>query len=67
MKADQTLLLMRRRLLLKAVMFVYSVEVKRLIEQGLGKPSQGNIIYHFDKEQLKNYTDDEISQIFTAH
>lgn len=39
------------------------LEVKRLVEQNLGKPSSGNILYHLDGEQLKNYTDDEITQI----
>lgn len=38
--------------------------VKRLVEQQLGKPASGNILYHLDNEQLKNYTDDEIAQIY---
>lgn len=37
--------------------------VKELVEKSLGKPTNGNILYHFDGEQLKNYTDDEIAQI----
>ena len=39
------------------------LEVKTLVEQHLGKPANGNIIYHLDDSQLKNYTDNEISQI----
>lgn len=41
------------------------LEVKKLVEKQLGKPSIGNIIYHFDKEQLNHYTDDEIAKIFS--
>lgn len=41
------------------------LEVKKLVEKQLGKPTIGNIIYHFDKEQLNHYTDDEISKIFS--
>lgn len=37
--------------------------VKRFVEKNLGKPASGSILYHLDKEQLKNYTDDEIAQI----
>lgn len=37
--------------------------VKELVEQHLGKPAGGNILYHLDNAQLKNYTDNEISQI----
>jgi hypothetical protein len=40
------------------------LEVKELVEQRFGKPAQTNILYHLDTKQLKNYTDDEISQIF---
>ncbi|MBE6189009.1 MAG: hypothetical protein E7143_07790 [Rikenellaceae bacterium] len=40
------------------------LKVKALVEQQLDRPSRGNIIYHLDNSQLKNYTDDEISQIF---
>jgi hypothetical protein len=43
------------------------LEVKQLVEEELGQPTRGNIIYHLDNKQLENYTDDEISQIFTAH
>lgn len=39
--------------------------VKVLVEQKLGKPLNGNILYHLDYTQLKNYTDDEISQIYS--
>lgn len=39
------------------------LEVKQLVEEKLGKPSSGNILYHLDYSQLKEYTDDEISQI----
>lgn len=39
------------------------LEVKKLVEQNLGKPASGNILYHLDSVQLKNYTDHEISQI----
>ena len=37
--------------------------VKQLVEQYLDKPANGNILYHLDDAQLKNYTDNEISQI----
>lgn len=43
------------------------LKVKQLVEDALGKPARGNIIYHFDDEQLANYTDDEISQIYSSH
>ena len=39
--------------------------VKELVEQNIGKPSNGNILYHLDYTQLKNYTDDEISKIYS--
>lgn len=39
------------------------LEVKKLVEQQLGKPYSGNILYHFDNKQLNNYTDNEIGQI----
>lgn len=41
------------------------LEVKKLIEHNLGKPAKENILYHLDYSQLKNYTDDEISQILS--
>ena len=37
--------------------------VKKLVEKNLGKPANGNILFHLDNSQLKNYTNDEISQI----
>ena len=37
--------------------------VKELIESNLGKPQGGNILYHLDHTQLKNYTNYEINQI----
>lgn len=40
------------------------MDVKALVETKLGKPQYGNILYHLDETQLKNYTDDEITQIF---
>ena len=39
--------------------------VKELVEKNLGKPARGNILYHLDYSQFKNYTDDEISQILS--
>lgn len=41
--------------------------VKKLVEKQLGRPAAGNIIYHFDKDQLKYYTDDEIDEIFSVN
>jgi hypothetical protein len=40
------------------------LEVKELVELRFGKPARANILYHLDTKQLKNYTDDVISQIF---
>ena len=40
------------------------LEVKTLVESALGKPANGNILYHLDDSQLKHYTDDEVLQIF---
>ena len=37
--------------------------VKQIVESHLEKPANGNILYHLDNSQLKNYTDDEISEI----
>lgn len=37
--------------------------VKKLVERKLGKPAGGNIVYHLDYSQLKNYTYDEIDKI----
>ena len=39
------------------------MNVKALVEKKLGKPQSGNILYHLDDTQLKNYTDDEITKI----
>jgi hypothetical protein len=39
--------------------------VKELVEKKIGKPARGNILYHLDYSQFKNYTDDEISQILS--
>jgi hypothetical protein len=39
------------------------IEVKTFVEEKLGKPQSGNILYHLDDAQLKNYTEDEITQI----
>lgn len=41
------------------------LSVKELVEQNLGKPTRGNILYHLDNSQLKNYTNDEINQILS--
>ena len=40
------------------------LEVKALVEKMLGAPASGNILYHLDESQLKNYTDEEIAQIY---
>lgn len=41
------------------------LEVKKLVEENLGKPKRGNILYHLDFSQLKHYTNEEISQILS--
>lgn len=41
------------------------LNVKELVEENIGKPARGNILYHLDYSQFKNYTDNEISQIFS--
>ncbi len=41
------------------------LNVKRHIEDMLGKPDTENIIYHLDLEQLKHYTHDEIDEIYS--
>ena len=43
------------------------MEVKRRVERAFGKPYQSNIIYHLDINQLNNYTDYEITQIFARN
>lgn len=40
------------------------LQVKRLVESQLGKPSRGNIIYHLDNKQLKHHNDNDITKIF---
>lgn len=40
------------------------IDVKELVEKYLGKPANSNILYHLDAVQLKNYSDNEIDQIF---
>lgn len=42
-------------------------EVKRRVERAFGEPYQSNIIYHLDINQLNNYTDDEITEIFARN
>ena len=37
--------------------------VKALVEEHLGKPSMGNILYHLDMDQLKHYTHGEVDKI----
>lgn len=39
------------------------LRVKKLVEEKIGRPAKGNILYHLDQSQLKHYSDDEISQI----
>lgn len=41
--------------------------VKTLVDKKLGAPSRYRIIYHLDNEQLKNYTTDEIAEIYANH
>lgn len=43
------------------------LRVKALAEKMLGKSDRGNILYHLDYSQLKNYTDDEISQLYSIN
>jgi hypothetical protein len=43
------------------------LEVKGRVTKAFGKPCQSNIIYHLDSNQLKNYTDDEINEIFARN
>ena len=37
------------------------------VTKAFGKPHQANIIYHLDSNQLNNYTDDEINEIFARN
>lgn len=39
--------------------------VKALVEEKMGKPSRGNILYHLDNVQLNKYSEDEISTILS--
>ena len=41
------------------------LQVKDLVEKHFGKSSRGNILYHLDSSQLVNYSDDEITQIYS--
>lgn len=43
------------------------LEVKNRVTKAFGKPCQSNIIYHLDSNQLNNYTDDEINEIFARN
>lgn len=45
--------------------FAEILEVKELVEDSFGKPASGNILYHLDTKQLKNYSNDEIDKILT--
>jgi len=45
--------------------FTEILEVKELVEKCFGKPVSGNILYHLDASQLKNYSNDEIDKILT--
>ena len=40
------------------------IRVKRLVDNTIGKVSQGNIIYHLDSKNLLNYESDEIENIY---
>ena len=45
---------------------IYTIlKVKELVEKNIGKPARGNMLYHLDYSQFKNYSDDEISQILS--
>ena len=41
------------------------IDIKAMIDRLLGGKPHANIIYHLDEEQLKHYTDNEISDIYT--
>lgn len=43
------------------------LEVKRLIEQQLAGKPHDNILYHLDETQLSNYSDNEISEIYSRN
>ena len=40
-----------------------SENTRTLVEEHLGKPSIGNILYHLDMEQLRHYTHGEVDKI----
>jgi hypothetical protein len=40
---------------------------KEWVESALGLPYQCNIIYHLDENELKNYNDNEISEIYSRN
>lgn len=40
------------------------LEAKQMVEEALGAPSRGNILYHLDQEQLQHYSDHEIAEIY---
>lgn len=39
--------------------------VRQLAERVLGQSERGNILYHLDYSQLSNYTDDEITKLYS--
>lgn len=39
------------------------LKVKQLVHAKMGNPASGNILYHLDHSQLKNFSEDEITQI----
>lgn len=41
------------------------LQVRKLAERVLGQSARGNILYHLDYSQLKNYTDDEITKLYS--
>jgi hypothetical protein len=41
------------------------LQVRKLAESVLGQSDRGNILYHLDYSQLKNYTDDEITKLYS--
>lgn len=43
------------------------LEVKRLIEAQLADKPHNNILYHLDETQLSNYSDNEISEIYSRN
>lgn len=43
------------------------LEVKRLIDRQLADKNHNNILYHLDETQLSNYSDNEISEIYSRY